>query len=99
VHSARAGFAANLFQAAGLECVTGPVSDYVASDTSVVCLCSSDKVYAQEAVGAAAALRAAGAQQVWLAGKGDYEGVDGNIFVGVNALDVLNSTLETLGVQ
>jgi methylmalonyl-CoA mutase len=97
-HSARAGFAANLFQAAGIECVTGPVEQFAASGTPVACLCSSDKVYAAQAAGAVTALRAAGARQIWLAGKVDVEGVDGQVFTGCDALDVLRSTLDTLGV-
>jgi methylmalonyl-CoA mutase len=97
-HSARAGFAANLFQAAGIECVTGPVDAYDGV-TPVVCVCSSDKIYADEAEPAARALREAGATYVWLAGKGEYGGVDGNVFAGCNALDVLRSTLDRLGVS
>ncbi len=97
-HSARAGFAANLFQAAGLACVTGPVEEFADAGTTVACLCSSDKLYADEAEGAAAALRAAGAERIWLAGKTEVDGVDGNVFAGCDALDVLRRTLETLGV-
>jgi len=98
-HSARAGFAANLFQAAGIACVTGPVEEFTAADTTVACLCSSDKVYADEAAGAAKLLREAGATQIWLAGKAEVDGVDGNLFAGCDALAVLRSTFETLGVQ
>jgi methylmalonyl-CoA mutase len=97
-HSARAGFAANLFQAAGLACVTGPVEEFAAADTPVACLCSSDRVYADEAEAAAKALREAGAEYVWLAGRGDHPGVDGLVFVGVDALAVLRTTLDLLGV-
>jgi methylmalonyl-CoA mutase len=98
-HSARAGFAANLFQAAGVECVTGPVEQFAAAGTPVACLCSSDRFYEAEAEPAAQALRAAGAQQLWLAGKADVAGVDGTVFAGCDALAVLRSTFETLGVQ
>jgi len=96
-HSARTGFAANLFQAGGIECVTGPPAEYAAAGTPVACLCSSDAIYAQEAAGAAAELRAAGATLVWLAGKAAVDGVDGAVFAGCDALDVLRSTLRTLG--
>ena len=64
----------------------------------VACLCSSDKVYAEQAEPVAAALRRAGATLVWLAGKGAFDGVDGNLFVGCDALSALRTTLETLGV-
>jgi methylmalonyl-CoA mutase len=97
-HSARAGFAANLFQAGGIECVTGPVEEYAAAGTTVACLCSSDKVYADEAAPAARALRKAGAKQIWLAGKAAAEGVDGNVYAGCDAMAVLRSTFEALGV-
>ncbi|NUR91037.1 MAG: hypothetical protein HOY71_43775 [Nonomuraea sp.] len=46
----------------------------------------------------AAALRRAGARRIWLAGKGDYEGVDGNLFTGCDALAVLRTTLDDLEV-
>lgn len=97
-HSARAAFAANLFQAGGVECVTGPVDEFAAAGTPIACLCSSDKVYASDAADAVTALRNAGAQQIWLAGKADVEGVDGKLFRGCDALDVLRNTLDTLGV-
>ncbi|MDT4911233.1 MAG: methylmalonyl-CoA mutase [Pseudonocardiales bacterium] len=104
-HSARAGFAANLFQAAGIECVTGTGEleelevAFRASGSTVACLCSSDRVYADQAAPAAKALRAAGAEQIWLAGQAETDGVDGYLHVGCDALAVLRSTLERLGVQ
>ncbi len=97
-HSARASFAANLFQAAGIECVTGPVGEFAAAGTPVACLCSSDKVYVAEAASAAQALRVAGAARIWLAGNLELDGVDGTVFAGCDALAVLRSTLLTLGV-
>jgi methylmalonyl-CoA mutase len=97
--AARTAFAANLFQAAGIECVTGAVADFDAAGTNVVCLCSSDKVYADEAASAAKTLRDAGATRIWLAGKAEVEGVDGAVFAGGNALDVLRVTLDELGVK
>ncbi|MBN9619043.1 MAG: methylmalonyl-CoA mutase, partial [Actinobacteria bacterium] len=93
------GFAANLFQAAGLECVTGTVDEFAAAGTSVACLCSSDKVYAEDAAGAAEALRAAGATWLWLAGKVDVPGVDGQVYAGGDALAALRTTVDQLGVQ
>jgi methylmalonyl-CoA mutase len=104
-HSARAGFAANLFHAAGIECVTGTgeledvVRAFRASGSTVACLCSSDRVYGEAAAPAAEALRAAGAEQIWLAGKTEIDGVDGYVHVGCDALAVLRSTLDTLGVK
>ncbi|WP_375496852.1 methylmalonyl-CoA mutase family protein [uncultured Jatrophihabitans sp.] len=101
----RSGFAANLFQSAGLECVTaaGNTDELVAafrdSGTTVACLCSTDKIYTEAAAPAAAALREAGATQLWLAGKHETDGVDGYVHVGCDALAVLRSTVEMLGVN
>jgi methylmalonyl-CoA mutase len=97
-HSARAGFAANVFQAAGIECVSGPAEEFAVSGSSVACLCSSDKIYADEAAVAAKTLRSAGATVVWLAGKTETDGVDGYVHLGCDALAVLRATLSTLGV-
>ncbi|MGI8677527.1 MAG: methylmalonyl-CoA mutase family protein [Jatrophihabitans sp.] len=103
-HSARAGFAANLFQSGGLDCVTadGELAQIVAAfekdGTTVACLCSSDKVYAEHAAAAAQALRDAGAARIWLAGQAKVDGVDGTLFAGCDALDVLRTTFDTLGV-
>ncbi|MFC4008646.1 methylmalonyl-CoA mutase family protein [Nonomuraea purpurea] len=106
VHTARAAFAANLFQAGGLDVETaGPGADpeqiataFAVSGTTVACLCSSDKLYAQHAAAVATALRRAGARKVWLAGKGEYEGVDARLYAGCDALAVLRETFEDLEV-
>ncbi|MFF4614825.1 methylmalonyl-CoA mutase family protein [Nonomuraea jabiensis] len=105
-HTARAAFAANLFQAGGLDTETaGPGTDpeqiataFAVSGASVACLCSTDKLYAQHAAAVATALRKAGARKVWLAGKGEYEGVDGNLYAGCDALAVLRETFDDLEV-
>jgi methylmalonyl-CoA mutase len=104
-HSARVAFAANLFQAGGIEPVVGTgeleqiVAAFRASGSSVACLCSADRIYADAAAAAAEALRAAGAAHIWLAGQpGAVPGVDGYLFTGVDALGVLSTTLEKLGV-
>ncbi|MGH3520670.1 MAG: methylmalonyl-CoA mutase family protein [Haloechinothrix sp.] len=107
-HTARAGFAANLFAAGGIEPVNaGPTSavadvlaGYLHSKTSVACLCGTDLAYAEQAEDVAAALRKAGAKAVLLAGKPSdaYDGVTGFVHAGCDALDVLTTTLQTLGV-
>ncbi len=98
-HNARAGFAANLLQAGGIECVRGGVDEFAASGLPVAVLCSSDELYAEQGATAAADLRAAGAKHVWLAGKTDVDGVDGQLFAGVDAIGVLAAIFEQLGVQ
>ncbi len=99
VHTARASFAANLFQAGGIETVTGAPGEFAASGATVACLCSSDRVYAEEAAEAARVLRDGGAVKVWLAGKGTYEGVDATVFAGCDAVEALETTLHDLGVK
>ncbi|MEU4224083.1 methylmalonyl-CoA mutase subunit beta [Nonomuraea sp. NPDC026600] len=105
-HTARAAFAANLFQAGGLATESaGPGTDpdqiataFAVSGSNVACLCSSDKMYGLHAEAVAAALRRAGARKVWLAGKGEYEGVDGRLYAGCDALAVLRTTFDDLEV-
>ncbi|MGI5330071.1 methylmalonyl-CoA mutase family protein [Actinomadura nitritigenes] len=99
VHTARASFAANLFQAGGIETVTGAPEEFAASGTTVACICSSDKLYEEQAAGAARALKDAGAVKVWLAGKGTYEGVDARVHAGCDAIEALETTLHDLGVN
>jgi methylmalonyl-CoA mutase len=81
----------------------GEVKDFAAlatafksSAAAIVCLCSSDKVYAQQAVAAAKALQAAGAKHIYLAGRpGEQEaalraaGVNDFVFAGGDALVTL----------
>ncbi|OWV09518.1 methylmalonyl-CoA mutase [Micromonospora wenchangensis] len=108
VHNARAGFAANLFAAGGIATVRPSVGDddparlaaeFAVSGAGVACLCSSDRVYGQSAEVVARALSAAGASRVWLAGKpAGYGGVDDYLFAGCNAVAVLETTLDDLGV-
>ncbi|TWV57530.1 methylmalonyl-CoA mutase [Streptomyces misionensis] len=96
-YTARATFAANLFQAGGIEPVTeGGFAD---SGATEAVLCSSDALYAEQAEQAAGALRAAGARHVFLAGRGEYAGVDGYVFAGCDAVDVLSATLDRMGVS
>jgi methylmalonyl-CoA mutase len=102
--SARATFAKNFFEAGGIEAVTNdgfpsPAAmdeAFRASGARVACLCSSDEIYATEAVAAAAALKQAGAAAIYLAGKPaelaaalEAAGVTGFIAVGSNLLSVL----------
>jgi len=84
VHTARSSFAANLFQAGGIET---PLSEaaggsrtekpdvgalaeaFRASGADAACICSSDALYAEYGEAAAGALKAAGARYVVLAGR------------------------------
>lgn len=103
VHNARSTFAANAFAAGGIEAIGNDgfsdmealVAAFKASGARLACLCSSDTVYATEAAPAAAALKAAGAGTIYLAGKpADAEalrqaGVHGFLFAGCDLLALL----------
>jgi methylmalonyl-CoA mutase len=100
-HTARATFAANLFGAGGLSTPAGDgASGLAAASTTVACICGTDRDYAGAAE-LAAGLRSAGAAQVWLAGPPSLEvdGVDGYVYAGCDALAVLRSVLDQLGVR
>ncbi|MFE0133895.1 methylmalonyl-CoA mutase small subunit [Streptomyces sp. NPDC059037] len=106
-HTARASFAANLFQAGGIEAVHDPVSvdattaaeAFKASGATVACLCSSDALYEEQAEAVADALKSAGAQRVFLAGRpAEHKAVDAYVFAGCDAVSVLSSTLDHMGV-
>ena len=69
---------------------------FKSSGAALACLCSSDRVYAGQAVAAAKALEAAGARHIYLAGRaGEQEaalraaGVNDFVFAGSDALAVL----------
>ena len=102
--TARATFAKSFFETGGIEAVdtegftdpTALAAAFKTSGAALVCLCSSDKVYATQAAGAAKALQAAGARHIYLAGRpGDQEaalrgaGVAEFIFAGGDALAAL----------
>ncbi|MFI6376136.1 methylmalonyl-CoA mutase family protein [Streptomyces sp. NPDC050546] len=97
-HTARLTFASNLFQAGGIE----PVSEgtFEESGASEAVLCSSDALYEERAEAVAGQLKAAGAAQVFLAGRpGNHPGVDSYVFAGCDAVAVLSATLDRMGVS
>ncbi|CAA9221485.1 MAG: Methylmalonyl-CoA mutase small subunit, MutA [uncultured Blastococcus sp.] len=98
-HTARASFAGNLFQAGGLATPSGDgAAGFAEAATTVACICGTDKDYAGSAAELAQELEAAGATQVWLAGKPDLavDGIDGYVFAGCDAIDVLRTAHEQL---
>ena len=112
VHTARATFAKNFFEVGGIRTV-GPTDSgfadaaaaataFAGSGSTRAAICSSDGLYAEHAAATAAALKAAGAATVYLAGnpgelRGEYEaaGVDEFIYVGCDVLDVLGRALDS----
>ena len=105
--TARADFARNFFAAGGIVSKEPPVppktvaelvSAFRASGARIAVLCSTDKIYEAEAASAAEALKKAGAQRVWLAGKHEGPGIDANIFAGADVVHLLKLAQAELGV-
>ncbi|WP_148589556.1 methylmalonyl-CoA mutase subunit beta [Streptomyces sp. WAC01526] len=112
-HTARVAFAANLFQAGGIETVAEPApvdaesvaEAFARSGARIACLCAGDAVYGEQGAAVAAALKSAGALRVHLAGKprGQRDelvaaGVDSFVFTGCDAVGVLSSALDVMEV-
>jgi methylmalonyl-CoA mutase len=110
--TARATFAKSFFETGGIEAIddegaSDPVAlaaAFKASGAVLACLCSSDKVYADQAAAAARALQAAGARHIYLAGRpGEQEaawrdaGVQDFIFAGGDALATLREAYQRMG--
>jgi methylmalonyl-CoA mutase len=94
--SARAGFATNRLAAAGLAAPTADSYDSIeacakalaASGSSLAVICGTDTAYEADAAHLAAALKSAGAREVWLAGKpAEIAGVDHFIHMRSDALN------------
>ena len=105
--NARMTFAKNFFEAGGIEALSSPGPDLAAifktSGAVLACLCSSDKVYEKDAAAAAAALKAAGARHICLAGRQGEQaagqraaGVQSFIHEGCDALATLRAAYDIL---
>jgi methylmalonyl-CoA mutase len=112
--TARTLFAKNVFEAGGIEAATNDgfasrdamIAAFKASGAKLVCLCSSDKVYATEATDAAQALTSAGAAPIYLAGRpGELEaalksaGVQDFIYAGCDVVAALTRAHAFLNAQ
>ncbi|HEY0839214.1 MAG TPA: methylmalonyl-CoA mutase family protein [Vulgatibacter sp.] len=112
-HLARSTFVDNLFAAGGVEAVTTEgckdsveaAAAFATSGTKLAVICAADAAWTDVVAPAAKALREAGATRILLAGRpGDKEaelraqGIDGFVSLGMNALDLLESTLSLLQV-
>ena len=101
----QASFAKSLFEAGGIEAVEGKgdnlAKQFKDSDAKLACLCSSDKVYASQAVDTAKALNQAGASRIYLAGKPGADraslenaGVSTFLHQGCDTLSILIASYE-----
>lgn len=113
VHTGRATFSKNFFEAGGIEAVTNDgfadagacAAAFKASGARIAIICSADPVYVEKVPAVAPALKAAGCEYLFLAGapgehKDTYKsaGVDDFIFLGGDVLGTLRKTLTLLGV-
>ncbi|NIX76855.1 methylmalonyl-CoA mutase subunit beta [Microvirga terricola] len=107
--TARATFAKNFFEAAGIEAITndgfttqeGLKKAYIDSRSKLSCICSTDEIYEDQAAATATTLRDAGADRIFLAGRpGESQeklsraGITTFIFAGCDTLKVLSEALE-----
>lgn len=114
-HTARADFARNLFAAGGIEAKAAPVPPqdaaelavaYRASGCAIAILCGSDARYLEDAQAAAKALKDAGVQRLYLAGKPGEQseawqsaGIDSYVHVGVDVIATLELAHAELGIS
>ena len=109
--AARVGYATSFFEIAGLRTTTGQpsttasevVDAWRTSGARVVCLCSSDAMYADHAVAVVAALHDAGAASILIAGRPrDLDeplraaGLREAIYVGCDARTILADLVDQL---
>ncbi len=95
-YSARAAFARNLLAAGGIDAVeAGPTETaeevataWADAGATTAVLCSSDALYTERGADTVAALRAAGAAHILVAGRVEVPGVDGQVYAGCDAIEV-----------
>lgn len=105
-HTARATFAKNFFEAGGIQAITNngfatadeAATAFKESGAEVAVLCGADGQYEELAASFATALKAAGAKKVYIAGRGDYDGVDQAVGMGSDVLATLQDLHTVLGV-
>ncbi len=108
----REQFTSNVLLVAGLAHPSsegGTADEIVAqvknAGVNTVILCSSGKVYTDQAVAVATAIKEAGIPHVWIAGRMKETGsddagsvLDGEVFDGMDVVSFLDDTLDRLGV-
>ena len=109
---ARSTFAKNFFATGGIEALSNDgfvareqmLAAFARSGAGLACLCSSDEIYAREAVPITQAVRSANAS-VWLAGRPDAleaelkaAGLSRCIFAGCDVLEALSAAHSLLAV-
>ncbi|HEY8382800.1 MAG TPA: methylmalonyl-CoA mutase subunit beta [Microvirga sp.] len=107
--TARATFARNFFESAGIEAVTNDgfasldemLNSYSSSKAKLSCICSSDEIYEQQAIPAIEGLRNVSKSPIYIARRpGELEeamrraGATTFIFAGCDTLSILSEALE-----
>jgi methylmalonyl-CoA mutase len=111
--TARATFARNFFEAGGVECLTNQgfkdpdacAAAFRDSGAAAAVICSSDRIYEDQAEPVARALKAAGCRTLYLAGRPaadrtaafEAAGIDHFIFMGCDVLGTLQGLHADLG--
>ena len=106
-YNLRLDFTRNYFATVGIDIIESEsqlsrdqiVQDWMKSGCEIVCLASSDMHYQADAENTVNILKRSGARLVYLSGKFSCDGVDQNIFMGQNVIDVLELTLSRLGIE
>jgi methylmalonyl-CoA mutase len=111
--TARAAFAKNFFEAGGIEAISNDgfceppeaVAAFKNSGADIAILCSSDRLYADEAERFAGPLKDGGVKHLYLAGhpgeaKSQYEaaGIDTFIHIGSDLIRILSDAHKILGI-
>ncbi|MCU1400992.1 MAG: methylmalonyl-CoA mutase, partial [Acidimicrobiales bacterium] len=112
VNAARVTFAKNLFEVGGIKGIVGESTTdpaviraaYEQSGASLVCICSSDAVYAELAVAVAKELASARPARLYLAGRPKgmdddlaASGVDEQLAAGGDVVAVIRTALDAIG--
>ena len=113
-HTARAGFARNLFEVGGIRAIVSDghtdaaavCDEFVASGASLVCVCASDSTYADLAVAVVETLRTTDPARIYLAGRPkDMDdslaaaGVDEQIVAGGDVVGSVRRALDAIGAE
>lgn len=114
-HTGRATFAKNFFEAGGIDASAAQAVEspeeaaqaFQKAGAKLAVLCSSDAIYEAEAAAYAKALKAAGAERLYLAGRPSQAleptyreaGIDAFIYMGSPVLDQLKQAIAVYGVS
>ncbi len=106
-HAERATYAESFFAAGGIETVAAENGDaYDMSVSPIACICTSDDVLKSDGAKTAKAIKKAGAERIYMAGRpGDLRkelkasGVDGFIHQGCDMIGTLEEAHDVLGLK